>query len=89
MTYQKLTSKEIDQIKEIEEITNTNYQILHNLITTESLLCVIDDLFIKIKELRKANKELKEELSEYKEEKIKDFEENPYMYLGISREDFY
>ncbi|MDY5930165.1 MAG: hypothetical protein SPJ27_09100 [Candidatus Onthovivens sp.] len=89
MTYQRLTSKEIDQIKEIEEITNTNYQLLNDLITTDSLLSAIDDLFIKIKELKKQNKELKKELSECKEEKTKDFEKNPYMYLGISRRDFY
>lgn len=63
MTYQKLTSEECEKIKEIEKITLTNYEMLGEFIPSDSLMCIINDLFV---ELEKKNKKI-EELKEYKE----------------------
>lgn len=63
MMYQKLTSEECEKIKIIEKVTQTNYEMLGEFIPSNSLMCIIDDLFV---ELEKRSQKI-EELKEYKE----------------------
>ena len=51
--YQKLNEKQIERIKEIAEITKTNYELEKKFIPVDSFFSIIEDLlseYYKIKE---------------------------------------
>lgn len=58
-TYLKLLDTEYKMLKEIEEITNTNYEV-GDFIKVENLIAIIDDL-------KREYDDLQEEYDDYKE----------------------
>ena len=60
MMYQKLTSREVDEIKQAQRITSTDYEMLGEFIPYDSFMCIIEDLLMEYDKVVEENKELKE-----------------------------
>lgn len=62
--YQKLTSEECEKIKIIEKVTQTNYEMLGEFIPSDSLMCIIDDLFVELEKEREKNADLRQDIED-------------------------
>lgn len=56
MTYLKLLDSEYKMLKEIEEITNTDYEV-KDFIKVENLISIIEDLKIEYDRLKEENED--------------------------------
>ncbi len=83
--YYELNQEEIKMIKEIEELTVTNFEIKDNLIEIDNLIQSLYNIFYEYKQKD-------EEFREYKEKVKNNYvlkEEDPYEEYGISKKEFY
>ena len=56
MTYLKLLDNEYKMLKEVEEITNTDYEV-GDFIKVENLIAIIEDLKIEYDRLKEENED--------------------------------
>ena len=56
MTYLKLLDSEYKMLKEVEEITNTDYEV-KDFIKVENLISIIEDLKIEYDRLKEENED--------------------------------
>lgn len=56
MTYLKLLDSEYKMLKEVEEITNTDYEV-KDFIKVENLISIIEDLKIEYDKLKEENED--------------------------------
>ena len=83
--YYKLEESEINKIKEVENITYTDYEIENDMIKTYALVNIIEDLLCAYHNLE----EEKEDLEKKMQEEYKHIEKNPYIEYGISEREFH
>ena len=63
MTYLKLLDSEYKMLKEIEEITNTDYEV-KDFIKVENLISIIEDLKIEYDDINEKFEEYKKNIEE-------------------------
>ena len=82
MFYYLLNEKELKIFKEIEEKTNTSYEIENNLLPLENVMGIVEDLLSKINSLNEKLEDLENDVREnYKPIPVAE-------QYGISDEDF-
>ena len=82
MFYYLLNEKELKIFKEIEEKTNTNYEIENNLLPLENVMGIVEYLLSEINSLNKKLEDLENDIREnYKPIPVAE-------QYGISDEDF-
>lgn len=75
---------EEEKIKEIEEITMTDYEAKLGYIQSDNLVSMIDDLLYELHNLQDKLKDLQNEMENNYE--LKDYD--AYEEFGVSKEDF-
>lgn len=73
-----------EKIKEIEELTSTDYEFVDNVLPLESVEPLIDDLLTEIHKLQSKVKDLENDIENNYELKRID----PYEEYGVSERDF-
>lgn len=74
-----------DLIKKIEKITMTDYDCAYDLVPSESIVPMLQDLLIEIDRLEEKYKDLQQEISDnYELKKV-----NLYSEYGVNERDFY
>ncbi len=58
--YQKLTFEQQELIKKVENITNTDYELLGDFIQTELLIHVIEDMLCEYEEIQEKYEDYKQ-----------------------------
>lgn len=86
MTYVELFDEEYERIKEISRITVTDYELKGNLISTESLLCALDDMLSEYHHKEEEIEDIINNRDEFWERKRS--AEDDYEFYGVSRNDF-
>lgn len=82
--YYKLDTNEYRTIMKIQELTNTDYEVLGNLIPVDSLMSCIDELLTEVERLQGKVKDLEDDIEQnYEVKRI-----NPYEEYGVSERDF-
>lgn len=81
----ELNEEELKQMKEIEEITDVDYEIEGNLIPLDSFICMVKDLLYEYHKITRDRDELERDMNDNYEPKKCD----PYEFYGVSRKDFY
>ena len=82
MFYYLLNEKELKIFKEIEEKTNTSYEIENNLLPLENVMGIVEDLLSEINSLNKKLEDLENDVREnYRPIPVAE-------QYGISDEDF-
>lgn len=64
MTFQKLTSDEYEMIKKIERITLSDYELIGDFVPSESLMIIIEDLYVELEKERKKNADLRQDIKD-------------------------
>lgn len=73
-----------DKYKQVQEITNTDYDMKKGFIELNSLKTIVDDLLVEYDSLKEKFEDYKNEVENNYELK----EVDPYDFYGVSREDF-
>ena len=63
--YQKLTEKELELIKEVQEKTGTDYELLGEFIPCDGFICMVEDLMGEIGILEERIEDYKEYREQY------------------------
>lgn len=61
MTFQRLTSDEYEMIKKIERITLSDYELLGDFVPSDSLMIIIEDLYVELEKEREKNADLRQD----------------------------
>lgn len=64
MTFQKLTSDEYEMIKKIERITLSDYELIGDFVPSESLMIIIEDLYVELEKEREKNADLRQDIKD-------------------------
>ena len=64
MTFQKLTSDEYEMIKKIERITLSDYELIGDFVPSESLMIIIEDLYVELENEREKNADLRQDIKD-------------------------
>lgn len=64
MTFQKLTSDEYEMIKKIERITLSDYKLIGDFVPSESLMIIIEDLYVELEKEREKNADLRQDIKD-------------------------
>lgn len=83
--YYKVDDKELERLKEVSNITSTDYELLGNFVPVESMFNMIEDLLCEIHRTDEKIKDMEQDIENNFEPK----NINPYEELGISERDFY
>lgn len=83
--YYKLDTNEYRTIMKIQELTNTDYEVLGNLIPVDSLMSCIDELLTEVERLQGKVKDLEDDIEQNYELKRTSL----YEEYGVSERDFY
>mgnify|MGYP003290291591 CR=1 FL=1 len=81
----QLDEKEIEQIKEIENITDVDYEIEGNYIPLDSFVCMAKDMLYEYHKIQEQKEDLEQDMEDNYEPKKIDY----YDYYGVSRSDFH
>ena len=74
-----------EKLKEIQEITMTDYEAKLNYIPSENIINIIDDLLCEIHNMEEKIKDMEQDIENNYELK----EVNPYIEYGVKECDFY
>lgn len=83
--YMVLTDTELDKVKEVSEITFTEYKVQGNFISGDTLLAALEDLLVSYHAKEEELEDLHKEISENYKLKHRSMHEE----YGISERDFY
>ena len=64
MMFQKLTSDEYELIKKIERVTLSDYELIGDFVPSDSLMIMIEDLYIELEKEREKNADLKQDIED-------------------------
>ena len=59
--FQKLTSDEYELIKKIERVTLSDYELIGDFVPSDSLMIIIEDLYIELEKEREKNADLRQD----------------------------
>lgn len=82
--YYKLDTNEYRTIMKIQELTNTDYEVLGNLIPVDSLMSCIDELLTEVERLQGKVKDLEDDIEQNYDLKRTSL----YEEYGVSERDF-
>ena len=80
----ELNEEELKQMKEIEEITDVDYEIEGNLIPLDSFICMVKDMLYEYHKITRDRDELEKDMNDNYEP----IHYDPYEYRGVSVHDF-
>lgn len=82
--YYKVDDKELEKLKEVSNITSTDYDLLGNFVPVESMFNMIEDLLCELHRNDEKIKDMEQDIENNYE--VKNI--NPYEEYGISEKDF-
>ena len=62
--YIELNDRDYELIKKVSEVTLTNYELKGNLMSTESMICAIQELLWEVERLEEEKEQLEDDIRE-------------------------